>query len=469
LPEKFFIVIEDLAMNLKLLNVIAGVIMTPTIVFSIEAEKPNILIFLVDDLGWKDLSCYGSQYFETPAIDKLADNGVRFTNAYSACTVCSPSRAALMTGKYPARLHLTDWIPGHIIPGAKLDIPAWTMFLIPSETTLAEILNENGYQTASIGKWHLGEDSIYWPENKGFKINIGGYSKGAPDNYFSPYNNPRMEDGPTGEYLTDRLTDESIGFIRNNYKNPFFLYVSHYAVHAPFQAKQELIEKYRKKTDPDNPLANPVYAAMVESMDQSMSKIIEELEKLNISSRTYIFFLSDNGGLHPRATSNYPLREGKGTAYEGGVRTPLIISGPKIPKGMIIKDPAITMDVFATILDIANIQQNVPKIDGISLMASIKGKKKKMERPLFWHYPHYHSQGATPYSSVRLNQWKFYYFYEDGHTELYDLDADISEVTDLSGRYPEKAGELHQLLLTWLKETNAQLPPTDAIIDNHKK
>ena len=345
-------------MNRKILNMLAGaIVVAPTMTLASDTEKPNIVIFLVDDFGWKDLSCYGSKYYETPVVDKFAREGVRFTNAYSACTVCSPTRAALMTGKYPARLHLTDWIPGHGKPEAKLAVPNWTMFLPTEEQTLAEVLKENGYQTASIGKWHLGDDPIYWPEHQGFDLNVGGYLKGSPNSYFSPYKNPRMKDGPTGEYLTDRLTDESIGFIRKNQKNPFFLYLSHYAVHTPFQAKKEIIEKYKSKADPDNNKPNPVYAAMVESMDQSLEKVLKELASLKLTSKTYIFFLSDNGGLCPQATTNYPLREGKGTAYEGGVRTPLIICGPKIPKGKVVDDPTITMDVFATILDILNIQK----------------------------------------------------------------------------------------------------------------
>lgn len=444
-------------MNHRMLSVVAGVMFVPGIVFSAKIEKPNIIVFLVDDFGWKDLSCYGSRYYETPAVDQLAASGVRFTNAYSACTVCSPSRAALMTGKYPARLHLTDWIKGFKQPNAKLNVPDWTMFLPVEENTLAEVLKQKGYQTASVGKWHLGEDSIYWPECQGFDLNVGGYLKGQPNSYFSPYKNPRMKDGEPGEYITDRLTDESIGFMRKNQHHPFFLYLPHYAVHSPFQAKKELIEKYSNKTDPDNPSPNPVYAAMVESMDQSMEKILQEVARLHLSSKTYIFFLSDNGGLSPRATTNFPLRAGKGTPYEGGVRTPLIISGPEIPSGELIHDPAITMDVFSTILDLVDIPQDEAKMDGKSLMASIKGERNLTDRPLFWHYPHYHSQGATPYSAVRLNKWKFYYFYEDGHTELYDLETDLSEKTELTFSHPEKTKELNDLLKSWLKKTGAQM------------
>ena len=455
-------------MRHKMLNLIAGAMLFPALGFSAKVEKPNIVIFLVDDYGWKDLSCYGSRYYETPAVDKLAQNGVRFTNAYSACTVCSPTRAALMTGKYPARLHITDWIAGHKKANPILNIPDWTMFLPTEEITIAEILKEHGYRTASIGKWHLGEDSIYWPENQGFDLNVGGYFKGQPNSYFSPYKNPRMKDGPAGEYITDRLTDESIGFIRENKEKPFFLYLPHYAVHTPFQAKKELIDKYKAKTDPDNTKPNPVYAAMVESMDQSMEKILVELENLKLTTKTYIFFMSDNGGLRPQATTNYPLREGKGTAYEGGTRTPLIVSGPKIPKGKIVNDPAITMDVFSTILDLANISKQGAGMDGKSLLPALYGHKTKADRPLFWHYPHYHTQGATPYSAVRMNKWKFYHFYEDNHTELYDLDADLSEKNDISALNPEKMKEFNLLLKNWLKEVNAQLPLPNTAYDTQK-
>jgi arylsulfatase A len=442
----------------KLLRLCAGVLLSPTLFLSLKGEeRPNIVVFLVDDLGWRDLSCYGSDYYETPSVDKFAKAGVRFTNAYSACTVSSPSRAALMTGKYPARLHLTDWIEGHKKPYAKLSVPDWQMFLPLEEHTLAEILKENGYKTAIAGKWHLGEDSIYWPENQGFDFNAGGYSKGSPNSYFSPYKNPRLKDGPQGEYLTDRLTAESVRFIKQNKNNPFFLYLSHYAVHNPFQAKKEMVNKYRGKTDPVNPKPNPVYGAMVESMDQSFGEIMRELENNDLLKKTFIIFLSDNGGLCPSATSNYPLREGKGTAYEGGVRTPLIINGPDIPKGKVIKEPVITMDVFSTILDLLKIR-NEKKNDGVSFLPVINGKANTSDRPLFWHYPHYHTEGATPYSTVLIKDWKLIHFYEDDHYELFNLKDDISEKNDLVNSYPAKVEELKRVLQDWLRETGAQFP-----------
>lgn len=429
-------------------------------------EQPNFLVFLVDDLGWNDVSCYNNSFFETPAIDKLAASGVRFTNAYSACTVSSPSRAALMTGKYPARLHLTDWIAGHPFPEAKLRVPNWKMFLDPAELTIAEILKERNYKTACIGKWHLGEDTIYWPEFNGFDINIGGCSKGQPGSYFSPYKTARISDGPEGEYLTDRLTEEALKFIRDNKTRPFFLYMPHYAVHTPLQAKKEMIEKYKSKGSKQ---FNPTYGAMVESMDQSMAKLIDELTAQGLMENTFIIFLSDNGGLKPRATDNSPLRDGKGTAYEGGTRTPMIIAGPGIKKGITCDVPVITMDVFSTIIDLANLQKSSFSNDGVSLLPLLKGKTIS-ERPLFWHYPHYHNQGATPYSAVRKGAWKFYHFYEDGHNELYNLNTDISEQNNLLGSNASKAAELNALLLDWLKNTNAQFadPNPDYNLDKKR-
>lgn len=428
-------------------------------------EQPNFLVFLVDDLGWNDVSCYHNSFFETPAIDKLAASGVRFTNAYSACTVSSPSRAALMTGKYPARLHLTDWIAGHSFPYAKLRVPNWKMFLDPGELTIAEILKEKNYKTACIGKWHLGEDTVYWPEFNGFDINIGGCSKGQPGSYFSPYKTARISNGPEGEYLTDRLTEEALKFIRENKTRPFFLYMPHYAVHTPLQAKKEMIGKYKSK---GNTQFNPIYGAMVESMDQSMAKLMAELTAQGLMENTFVIFMSDNGGLKPLATDNSPLRDGKGTAYEGGTRTPLIMAGPGIKKGITCDVPVITMDVFSTIIDLANLPESSFSNDGVSLLPLLKGKTIS-ERPLFWHYPHYHSQGATPYSAVRKGAWKFYHFYEDGHNELYNLNNDISEQNNLLDSNASEATALNALLQDWLKNTNAQFAEPNPDYNPDKK
>ncbi len=302
-----------------------------------QQQKPNVVLIVVDDMGWKDLGVYGSDFHRTPQIDNFAKDGVQFTNAYSACTVSSPTRAALMTGKYPAKLHLTDWIEGHKMPKAKLQVPDWTMYLPHSETTLAEVFKANGYATAHIGKWHLGEDEKYWPEHQGFDINIGGWRTGSPtldkkkglNGYFVPYGNPRLKDGPVGEYLDERLANEACSYIQQSQSKPFFLNLWFYNVHTPLQARQEKIDKYKALVDSTKLQKNPTYAAMVEHIDDAVGKVIAQLKSLGLYDNTIIILTSDNGGLisntKQKVTNNAPLRHGKGERYEGGVRVPLII------------------------------------------------------------------------------------------------------------------------------------------------
>jgi arylsulfatase A-like enzyme len=292
--------------------------------------RPNVILILVDDLGWTDLSCMGSELYETPNIDRLAAEGMLFRNAYAACTVCSPTRAAVLTGKYPARLHITDWIAGHVRPKAKLKVPDWTMRLPLEEVTIAELLKAEGYATCHIGKWHLGSEGFY-PDDQGFDANIGGYHRGQPPQYFAPYNIPTLEEGPEGEYLTDREAAEAERFIRANQERPFFLYLPHYTVHTPIQSKEALQERYAAKVKPGMKQTRADYAAMIESLDESVGRMMAALEELELSNRTAIFFTSDNGGLilgNPPVTDNSPLRSGKGSAYEGGVRVPLIVRWP---------------------------------------------------------------------------------------------------------------------------------------------
>ena len=328
-----------------------------------DTGRPNIVMFLIDDLGWKDFSCYGSKFYQTPTIDSLAREGIMFTNAYSSCTVSSPTRASLMTGKYPARLHLTDWISGWNYGRAKLSIPEWTKYLPLEEKTVAEYLKEAGYATWHIGKWHLGDDEKYWPENQGFDINIGGNYKGAPiknkqgcGGYFSPYCLPRLENGPEGEYLTDRLTNEAVRLIEQNGGKPFFLNMAHYAVHAPLGAKPEILKKYEALADSSYFQNNATYAAMIQSVDESLRSIINALQHKGVLNNTLIIVTSDNGAVH-RTSKSYPLRKGKGSEYEGGVRVPLIISwkGHTVT-GKSTDEPAITPDLFSTILDAANVK-----------------------------------------------------------------------------------------------------------------
>ena len=422
-----------------------------------EIHKPNFIVFFIDDMGSADLACYGNTFNQTPNIDNLAQKGVKFTNAYSACTVCSPTRAALMTGKYPAKLHITDWIAGHEKKNPKLLIPDWQKFLPQSEKTVAEYLKENGYENWHVGKWHLGEGEEFFPLNQGFDVNIGGSNWGHPKKgFFSPYQMPNLAEGETGEYLTDRLTNEAIKLIENHDNNsPFYLNFAHYAVHTPVQAKLDKIEKYKKQLVSPDSQKNPIYAAMIESLDENIGRVISVLEQKNLLENTVIIFAADNGTLMQTASS-LPFRKGKGWCYEGGTRTPLMIYWKnQIEGGKVIDEPTITMDLTATILDLAEIKAS-EKLDGKSLKPVILSNKK-YKRPLFWHYPHYH-EGDAPYSAVRLEDWKLIEFFENNSIELYNLKNDVSESNNLALINPEKVKELKNLLAKWRKTTNAQIP-----------
>jgi arylsulfatase A len=444
-----------LALALSLLALAAG----PT-AFGQTAARPNIIFILVDDLGWTDLGCQGSKFYETPNIDRLASQSMRFTQAYSACTVCSPTRAALMTGKYPARLHLTDWITGHVKPYAKLKVPDWQMHLPLAERTIAEALKEAGYATASIGKWHLGGPDFF-PDKQGFDVNIGGTDKGSPPNYFSPYKISTLPDGPVGEFLSDRLTDEALKFIEQNKSRPFFIYLPHYAVHTPLMGKSNVVAKYAGKAEPRSPQHNATYAALVESVDDSVGRILRKLDELGLSDNTVIFFNSDNGGLVlNQVTSNLPLRAGKGSAYEGGVRVPLLVKWPGVTRaGAVCPKPVITPDFYPTILDIAKVKPAKHQvIDGQSIVPLLRGAASLKRDTIYWHYPHYHPGGATPYGAIRKGDWKLIEFYEDNHVELYNLSDDIGEQNDLAARLPDKAKALQKQLHTWRKGVGAQMP-----------
>lgn len=430
-----------------------------------DAQRLNFVLILVDDLGWTDLGCFGSDFYETPAIDRLAAEGMRFTNAYSACTVCSPTRAAVMTGKYPARLHLTDWIHGHKRPQAKLKIPPWTEYLSPEEFTLAKAFQAAGYATASIGKWHLGDGEEHDPTHYGFDLNLGGFGAGQPPSYFSPYRIPTLKDGPPGEYLTDREADEACKFIESHRERPFFLYWPHYAVHTPLQAKAEMIERYRRKLKPGLRHTNATYAAMIASLDESVARLQTKLEELGLAERTVIVFTSDNGGLiaggRQQVTVNVPLRAGKGSAYEGGVRVPLIVKWPGVTKaGAVCEAPVMSIDFLPTLLEIAGIEiASSETIDGRSFAAALRNPQAKIEREaLYWHYPHYHPGGATPYGAVRAGDLRLVEFYEDDRVELYNLRDDLSESQDLASAMPERAAELRRMLHDWRTHLGAQMP-----------
>jgi arylsulfatase A-like enzyme len=459
--------------------------------------KPNVIFILLDDFGYTDLGCYGSRFYETPNIDRLAKESFRFTDAYAACPVSSPTRASIMTGRYPVKTGITDWIPGRQATNSgaasdKLIALPFTLNLSLEENTIAEVLKNNGYTTMISGKWHLGETEEYWPENQGFDVNKGGFSKGSPqknnkaNGYFSPYGNPRLEDGPEGEYLTDRQTDEAIKFIEGSKDDPFFVYLPYYAVHNPMQGKEDLIRKFSLKADSmglsgmevftrdrdwisesmGNNFreriiqSNPVYAAMIYSVDENIGKLLRKLEELHLDKNTMVIFTSDNGGLSTSEgspTCNYPLRAGKGWLYEGGIRVPLIIKVPGPGKKFgEINTPVSSIDFFNTIAEFTNSDNSDIRTDGISLMPLMK-KGKMKERPLFWHYPHYSNQGVEPGSAVRLGNYKLIDNFQTGRQELYNLEKDISETTDISSYNLEKRNELYNLLSGWRKSTDAKM------------
>ena len=436
--------------------------------------RPNIVFILIDDMGWADGACFGSRFYRTPRMDALAASGKRFTQAYAACAVCSPTRAALMTGKYPARLHITDYIPGEGAPkNSRFNLPDWQKHLPLEETTLAEALKLRGYATAHIGKWHLGGGE-FLPQHQGFDLNIAGGDTGHPASYFWPYGMPadphRVPDlagrgGKQGEYLTDRLTDEALAFVEANKEHPFYLNLCHYAVHAPLMGKQELIDAAADRPGA-NGQSNTVYAAMLKSVDECLGRIVDKLEELGLTKNTLLVFTSDNGGaVHfgtPPATSNFPLRNGKGTAYEGGLRVPLIIKLPGvIQAGSVCDTPVITMDFFPTLLELAGGDTAASRtaVDGVSIMPVLRGEEQTPHDALFWHYPHYWSGGkVTPYSVARVGDWKLIRFYEAGREELYNLKDDLSEQHDLTGSYPAKQQELGTRLDAWLKQVDGQMP-----------
>jgi arylsulfatase A len=429
-----------------------------------EAKRPNIIFILIDDLGWADVGCFGSKSYRTPNIDKLAGQGMRFTDAYAACAVCSPTRASIMTGKYPARLHLTDWIPGEgDKPPHALLVPKWRMFLPLEEVTIAEALKPAGYVCASIGKWHLGPPECF-PQHQGFDVNVAGGDIGHPVSYFWPYEGkthtvPGLKaGGRAGEYLTDRLTDAAERFIEDHRAGPFFLYLAHYAVHTPLQAKPAVTAKY-KNPPPQSEQNNAVYAAMIESVDDSVGRILRKLDALHIADNTVVVFMSDNGGLWPKSTSNAPLRAGKAYPYEGGIREPLLIKWPGATQpGTRCSVPVCSIDFFPTLLEMAGAKVPGP-VDGLSLVPLLKGTGGIDREALFWHYPHYWSRNRVrPYGAVRAGDWKLVEFYEDMRVELYNLKDDLGEAHDLAKAKPEKTAELRTLLHNWRQSVDAQMP-----------
>ena len=428
------------------------------------SPKTNFVFILADDFGWRDLGCYGNNYISTPNIDQLASQGARFTNAYAACPVCSPTRASILTGKYPVRTGVTDWIPGRQSdPKGPITTPHTANELPLAETTLAERLKPAGYRSASIGKWHLGGDG-FLPTDQGFDVNIGGNQSGSPPKsakpYFGPFELPNLKAGP-GEFLTAKLTEAAVGFIEQNKANPFLLYLPHYTVHLPLGAPEDKIARHREKADGRY---NPVYAAMVESLDDSVGAVLGAIDRAGVAAHTMVVFFSDNGGLayegksKQRVTDNSPLRAGKGHLYEGGIREPLIVRYPGVVKpGSMIDTPVSSVDFYPTFCDIAGIAPTA--VDGVSLLPLLHGGDGALKpRPLFWHYPHYSNQGGEPGSAVRDGDWKLIEFHRDGRRELYRLSVDEGEKVNLIQTRPEIAEKLTAELAAWRKKSGAIMP-----------
>jgi len=441
-----------------------------------QNRPPNFLFILIDDMGWRDLGCYGSGFYETPNIDRFAGQAVRFTNAYAACPVCSPTRASILTGKYPARLNLTDWIPGRPQwPTARLITPPFQQQLPLEEVTIAQALKPLGYVSASMGKWHLGGPP-YYPDKHGFDLNVGGTEKGQPASYFGPFDLPNLKGGSRDEYLTDRLTIEACRFIEANRDGPFFLYLPEFAVHLPEQAKAAVIERFQAKADPKNPQHDPVYAAMISSLDENVGRILAKLEALGIAERTVVIFMSDNGGLafegrsKQPVTSNAPLRAGKGHLYEGGIREPMMIRWPGVTRpGIVCHTPVSSIDFFPTILEMAGVKggSNSP-VDGRSLVPLLRPSGSLRREALYWHYPHYSNQGGVPSGAVRAGDYKLIEFYEDHRLELYNLADDIGESRNLAASDPKRTARLHQMLQAWRESVRATMPSLNPNYDPAK-
>lgn len=455
-----------------------------------QKEMPlNFVFFLVDDLGWKDLGCYGSTFYETPNVDALAARGMRFTDAYAACPVCSPTRASILTGKYPARIDTTDYF-GAAQPD-KLEqrknyrkplLPARYVDRLPlDEVTIAEAFKQAGYATFFAGKWHLGPPG-FWPEQQGFDVNKGGITRGGPygpGKYFSPYGNPRLKDGPPGEHLPQRLANEAVKFLEDVGEKPFLLYLSFYSVHTPLMTRPELKAKYQakaKSVDHRGPRFIPegkrqarqvqdhaVYGGMVEAMDEAVGTVTRALERLGRIGGTAIIFMSDNGGLSTSEgspTSNVPLRAGKGWLYEGGIREPMIMVWPgRVEPGSVCRAPVISTDFYPTMLAMAGLPLR-PKqhVDGLSMLPLLLQSGAIRRDAIYWHYPHYGNQGGSPGSAIRDGDWKLIEFFEDSRLELYNLREDIAEKRNVVDEHPDRAAAMHTKLKSWRRDVGAKLP-----------
>lgn len=439
---------------------------------SAGAVSPNIIVIMADDLGWRDLHCYGNERVDTPALDQLAAEGMRFTDAYAAAPVCSPTRAAMMTGQSPSRLALTNHAPGHpdgfTLEGSNLQEARAVRNLALGYVTIAERLSAAGYHTAHLGKWHLSymspkdagelKEPDLRPDKQGFDINIGGCFRGGPPSYFSPYRIPTLPDGEKGEYLPERLADEAIDFIQKKHDQPFFLNWWPYSVHYPMEAREALITKYRQRQRDEGGIRDPIYAAMIEAMDTEIGRFLKALDEAGLRDSTLVIFKSDNGGYNG---DNRPLRGFKGMLFEGGIRIPWIVRWPgRVQPGAVCTTPVISTDCYPTLLEVAGLPPTPNHaLDGKSLVPLFEGGQDIDRDALYFHYPNYafHKQNRLG-SAIREGNHKLIKRYDDGSLELYDLSQDLGEKNNLASTSSDHARRLERKLDAWLVKTGAQLP-----------
>jgi arylsulfatase A len=443
--------------------------LTPAFGKSDLTAGPNFLFILADDLGWSQIGCYGGNYYETPNIDRLAREGMRFTDAYAACPVCSPTRASIMTGKYPARLHLTDFIAGGSFPYEKYNQPEWRKYLPLEEVTITEVLKAEGYATASFGKWHLSIDKKP-PKSLPFNPDKQGF-----DEYFVTYKPTAKTDPENDAHNVEVITQKSLDFMERHKDETFFLYVTHNTIHAPVMGKKRLVEKYKNKPGSDLPQNNPVLGAMIKELDNSTGKLLKKLDELKIADKTIVIFFGDNGGLEKDAKQT-PLRSGKANLYEGGIREPLIVRWPGVVRpASTCSEPVTSVDFFPTLLEIAGVKDKTEKtIDGISLLPLL-AQKGRLNRPgIYWHYPHYHSSSIGPCGAVRAGDYKLIEWFDESicgpgnEFELYNLKNDIGEQNNLAKRMSERVEQLKKMLSNWRSEVNAQMLSPNPDYDSEK-
>ena len=469
------------------LEMITAALCTSTLLANVPVSanaigRPNIIVILADDLGWCDLACYGNDLHETPHLDRFAKEGTRFTDAYSASPVCTPTRAAILTGKHPARLHMTIWRENAKERGNRELLEPICLDSLPLEhTTFAELLKEAGYFNAHVGKWHVGRAESY-PQPHGFHVNIGGTLWGAPQTFWYPFNGdayfrgwryvPNMEPAESGDYLTDKLTDHAIQIMEKEVAvdRPFYLNLWYHAVHTPIEGKPDLVEHYRKKFGQNSRWRNPHYAAMVHSLDANVGRILDTIDELGISKNTLVIFTSDNGGFvnscklnhNLQVTTNSPLRSGKGSCYEGGIRVPMIVRGPHVAKNEECRTPVYACDLYPTILRAAGLTDKTPdEMDGLDLSSLFASPSSNLDRDsLFFHYPHYYPTTA-PVSAIRNGDWKLLEYFEDRRMELYNLREDIGEATNLVTSRRGVAQRLSAELRAWRRSVRALEPEKD--------